>query len=659
VRATYRLQLSASFTFDHARELVGYLTGLGISHVYLSPIMQARAGSTHGYDVVDPARVSDELGGEEGFRRLVGAARDAGMGVIVDFVPNHMATGDENPYWSDPERRTKVFDVDLETGWRRRFFTIDDLAGVRVEDPEVFEETHRKILQLVSEGLIDGLRIDHPDGLSDPATYLERLAERGVELVWVEKILEAGEELRDWPVQGTTGYEFANDVTALFVDPRGEPELTDFYATFTGHREPFAEVAAQAKLEQARTAFEPEVRKLRTLYDHPELESAVASLQVYRSYVQPDLGRVEDADRDVLKDLAADLRRVLLLEEGGHEEFVARFQQTTGPVMAKGVEDTAFYRYLRLTALCEVGGDPGRFSLPVADFHQANRARAARFPQHMLASQTHDTKRSGDVRARIGTLAGFAPEWCALVGAWHEANRSLRTGPGPDPNEEYLIYQTLVGAWPIEQERLTAYLEKALREAKVNTDWDEPNERWERSVLDFAAGLYDHRPFRDSFDPFLDKVARAGESVALGALLLRLTSPGVADIYQGDELWALNLVDPDNRRPVQWDERRAILEQVERGDIPGRRGRKLCLIRKALALRARRAGAFSGAYMPVSAPDDVCAYIRGDAEVAVIVALRGEIGDAVEIPGSGWRDLLPRGDGFESVRLLEAAPGGP
>jgi (1->4)-alpha-D-glucan 1-alpha-D-glucosylmutase len=659
VRATYRLQLSASFTFDHARELVGYLTGLGISHVYLSPIMQARAGSTHGYDVVDPARVSDELGGEEGFRRLVGAARDGGLGVIVDFVPNHMATGDENPYWSDPERRTKVFDVDLETGWRRRFFTIDDLAGVRVEDPEVFEETHRKILQLVSEGLIDGLRIDHPDGLSDPATYLERLAERGVELVWVEKILEAGEELRDWPVQGTTGYEFANDVTALFVDPRGEPELTDFYATFTGHREPFAEVAAQAKLEQARTAFEPEVRKLRTLYDHPELESAVASLQVYRSYVQPDLGRVEDADREVLKDLAADLRRVLLLEEGGHEEFVARFQQTTGPVMAKGVEDTAFYRYLRLTALCEVGGDPGRFSLPVAEFHEANRARAARFPQHMLASQTHDTKRSGDVRARIGTLAGFAPEWCALVGAWHEANRSLRTGPGPDPNEEYLIYQTLVGAWPIEQERLSAYLEKALREAKVNTDWDQPNERWERSVLDFAAGLYDHRPFRDSFDPFVDKVARAGESVALGALLLKLTSPGVADIYQGDELWALSLVDPDNRRPVQWDERRAILEQVERGDIPGRGGRKLFLIREALALRARRAGAFSGAYVPVSAPDDVCAFTRGDAEIAVVVALRGEIGEAVEIPGSGWRDLLPRGDGFESVRLLEAPPSGP
>ncbi|MDQ6807587.1 MAG: malto-oligosyltrehalose synthase, partial [Actinomycetota bacterium] len=632
MRATYRLQLTAGFGFEQARELVSYLSGLGISHLYLSPIMQARSGSTHGYDVVDPTRVSQELGGEHSFRRLVGAARAAGMGVIVDFVPNHMATSDENPYWSDPERRATFFDIDPETGWHRRFFTIDDLAGVRVEDPEVFEETHRKVLELVSEGLINGLRIDHPDGLADPATYLERLVERGVELVWVEKILEAGEELRDWPVQGTTGYEFANDVTALLVDPRGEPAMTDLYATFTGHREAFAEVAEAAKLEQARTAFAPEVRKLRSLCDHPDLEVALASLHVYRSYVQPYLGGVEEADREVLRDLPEELRRVLLLEEGGHEEFVVRFQQTTGPVMAKGVEDTAFYRYLRLTALNEVGGDPGRFSLGVAEFHEANLARAARFPRHMLASQTHDTKRSGDVRARIGALAGLAQEWRELVLAWHEANQPLRTGPGPDANEEYLIYQTLVGAWPLERERLSAYLEKALREAKVNTDWDNPDERWERSVLDFAAGLDDHRPFRDSFEPFADKVALAGEAIALGALLLRLTCPGVPDIYQGDELWALNLVDPDNRRPVRWEERRETLEHVQSGALPDRRGRKLYLIAEALALRGRRPAAFAGAYTPVSAPPDVCAFTRGDG-VAVVVGLRADTRlDEVTLP---------------------------
>jgi (1->4)-alpha-D-glucan 1-alpha-D-glucosylmutase len=653
MRATYRLQLRREFGFDQARDLLGYLAGLGISHLYLSPIMQARAGSTHGYDVVDPTRVSDELGGEEGFRRLSAAAHDAGMGVIVDFVPNHMATSEENPYWSDEDRRVKFFDIDPETGWHRRFFTIDDLAGVRIEDPEVFEETHVKVLQLVSEGLIDGLRIDHPDGLADPATYLERLAERGVELVWVEKILEAGERLRDWPVQGTTGYEFVNDSTALFVDPRGESALTELYAAFTGQHESFAEVAAQAKCEQAATAFQPEVRKLRSLYDDPEIEEALASLPVYRSYVEPYAGRLEDSDREVLLDLPEDLRRVLELEDEGHEEFVVRFQQTSGPVMAKGVEDTAFYRYLRLTALNEVGGDPGRFSLAVEDFHRSNRERATRFPRHMLASQTHDTKRSGDVRARIGTLAGRAAAWREHVLGWYAANESLRGGPGPDAREEYLIYQTLVGAWPLEPERLTAYLEKALREAKVNTNWDEPNQEWERSVLDFATGLYDHRPFRDSFDPFVEEITAAGEAIALGAVLLKLTSPGVPDIYQGDELWALNLVDPDNRRLVEWDERREILERLQRGELPDRRGRKLYLIREALALRARCADAFAGSYTPLGAPADVCAFTRGDC-AAVVVGLGSTTKvDGVTVPGSGWRDLLPRGDGFATVRLLE------
>jgi (1->4)-alpha-D-glucan 1-alpha-D-glucosylmutase len=655
VRATYRLQLTAEFGFGSVRDLLSYFAGLGISHLYLSPIMQARSGSTHGYDVVDPTRVSEELGGEEGFRRLSRAAHEAGIGVIVDFVPNHMATSDENPYWSDPERRLKFFDIDPATGWQRRFFTIRDLAGVRVEDLEVFEETHSKILQLVSEGLVQGLRIDHPDGLADPATYLERLVERGVELIWVEKILEPGEELRDWPVQGTTGYEFANDSTALFVDPVGEQPLTDLYATFTGFRQPFAEVADEAKHEQAAGPFEPEVRKLRSLYADPGLEDALASLHVYRSYVQPYDGRVEDADREVLGELPEQLRRVLLLEEGGHEEFVVRFQQTTGSVMAKGVEDTAFYRYLRLTALNEVGGDPGRFWLPVQDFHDANVVRAARFPRHMLASQTHDTKRSGDVRARIGMLAAHASEWRELVLAWHRTGQELLTGPGPDANEEYLIYQTLVGAWPIERERLTGYLEKALREANINTDWDHPDEQWERSVLDFATALYDHGPFRRSFDPFVEKLTAAGEAAALGALLLKLTCPGFADIYQGDELWDLNLVDPDNRRPVQWDERREILDRLQRGALPGHRGRKLYVIRQALELRARHPDAFAGPYAPQSAPEDVCAFTRGG-ETAVIVGVRpGADVDAVNIPGSAWRDLLPREDGFATLRLLERA----
>lgn len=653
MRATYRLQLTPDFGFEAARELLDYLKRLGISHLYLSPIMRAQSGSTHGYDVVDPTRVSDELGGEEAFRRLAATAHDCGLGVVVDFVPNHMATSEENPYWRDLERRAKFFDLDDETGWQRRFFTIDDLGGVRVEDPEVFEETHAKVLELVAEGAVDALRIDHPDGLADPAGYLERLAERGVQVIWVEKILELGEQLRDWPVAGTTGYEFANDATALFVDPAGEGPLSELWAELTGRSETFAEVAAVAKLEQAKTAFAPELDKLRSLYDHPELERAVASLPVYRTYVEPHTGKVTDADRALLAAMPVDLRRVLLLEDPGHEEFVVRFQQTTGSVMAKGVEDTAFYRYLRLTALNEVGGDPGRFSLPVAEFHQANAARAARFPRHLLASQTHDTKRSGDVRARIGALAGVAARWRELVLGWREVNSSLRDGPGPDAAEEYLIYQTMLGAWPLEPERLTAYLEKALREAKVNSNWDRPDEDWERSVLGFATRVYDHRPFRKSFDPFAEEVARLGHDAALGATLLKLTCPGIGDIYQGDELTSLSLVDPDNRRPVDWDARRDVLARLEGGAQPDRALAKPQLIRVALELRARRASAFADRYLPLEAGADVCAFVRGD-EVAVIVGLRpGADLEAAQLPGEGWSDLLPREDPFANIRLLE------
>jgi (1->4)-alpha-D-glucan 1-alpha-D-glucosylmutase len=651
MRATYRLQLGPACDFDAARSLVPYLRALGVSHLYLSPIMTARHGSTHGYDVVDPARVSEELGGEAAFRRLAQAAHEAGLDVIVDFVPNHMAIGDENPYWRDEHRRATFFDIDAARGWRRRFFTIDDLAGVRVEDPRVFEETHRKVLALVEERLVDALRIDHCDGLADPAAYLERLRAHGVEQVWVEKILEPGEPLRDWPVLGTTGYEFASDVTALFVDPSGEPALTELYMRFTGEREPYASVRDAAKREEARDEFAPELAKLRSLYAHPELAEAVASLAVYRTYAQPQLGHVDDADRVELARLPADLRRVLTLEEPGHDEFVVRFQQTTGAVMAKGVEDTAFYRYVRLVALNEVGGDPSRFSLPVAAFHRANAQRGARWPRSMLASQTHDTKRSGDVRARIGALAGVADEWSRLVAGWQEVNAPLRTGPGPDRLEEYLIYQTLVGAWPIEPTRLTAYLEKALREAGRNSGWIDPDEAWERSVSEFATALYAHRPFRATFEAFAARVAAAGERAALGALLLRLTCPGVPDIYQGDELWSLNLVDPDNRRAVDWDERRRRLAALEAGRPPDRAAHKLHLIRETLALRARTPEAFAGDYTPLAAPPDVCAFMRGD-QVAVVVGLRaGADVAAVGPPSGAWRELLP--ERFAPVRLLE------
>jgi (1->4)-alpha-D-glucan 1-alpha-D-glucosylmutase len=654
MHATYRLQLTPDFGFDAVRELVPYLAELGVSHLYLSPIMRAVAGSTHGYDVVDPTQVSPELGGEEGLRDLVAQARRHALGIIVDFVPNHMASHDDNPFWRDPERRRTVFDVDERTGWQRRFFTIDELAGVRVEDPEVFDQTHAKILELIAEGLVDGLRIDHPDGLADPAEYLRRLHEAGVPCIWVEKILESGEQLREWPVQGTTGYEFANDVTALFVDPRGEAPLTALYERFTGLFESYEQVADAAKLEQARTAFAPELDKLRSLWDVPDLEQAVASLPVYRSYVRPTAGEVADEDREVLAPLPEPLRRVLLLEDRRHDEFVVRFQQTTGPITAKGVEDTAFYRYLRLTALNEVGGDPGRFSLPVTEFHAGNRARARRFPLNLLTSQTHDTKRSGDVRARIGALAGRAEQWAEHVLHWHELTAPLRRGPGPSANEEYLIYQTLLGAWPIAAERLVAYLEKALREAKVNTSWECPDEAWEKSVKAFARGLYEHAAFLESFEPFVASIAADGRAATLGALLLRLTCPGVGDIYQGDELTELSLVDPDNRRPVDWELRTHSLQAVRDGEVTESTA-KQHVIRTALALRARRAESFSDSYETIKAPDDVCAFTRG-ADVAVIVGLRPDADvDGVALPDGEWHERLGELRRWAPLRLAETA----
>jgi (1->4)-alpha-D-glucan 1-alpha-D-glucosylmutase len=616
VIATYRLQLTPDLGFAAARTLVPYLRALGVSHLYLSPVLQARRESTHGYDVVDPGRVSEALGGEVGLREL----RRAGLGVILDVVPNHMAASEEeNELWRDPASRRRVFDLDEETGRHRRFFDVDELVGVRVEDPEVFAETHRVVLRLVRERVVDGLRVDHVDGLADPRGYLGRLRAEGVERVWVEKILEPGEKLRDWPVEGTTGYEFANDVQALYVDPAGESVLTEL----AGERRPWAEVAFAAKLEQVRTTFGPEVERLRRLHDAPGLERALASLPVYRTYVEPWSGRVEPADRAAVATLPDHLRRVLLLEEHGDDEFVTRFQQTTGAVTAKGVEDTAFYRYVRLLALNEVGGDPGRFGITVEQFHAANAGRPGR---GLLAGTTHDTKRSADVRARIGALAGMAERWAVHVVRWHGLNAH---DGGPDWAEELLLYQTLVGAWPLELDRLQAYAVKALREAKRNTSWTAPDERWEAQVASFCERLYTSPRFREDFEPVAAEVAAAGERSAFGQLALRLTSPGVPDVYQGDELPLLALVDPDNRRPVDWAGRRRALE---RRDVP-----KLELIRALLALRARRRECFADGYEPLPAGAGTCAFRRGDVVIAVPVR---DAPPEVDLPGGAWRAVV-------------------
>ena len=643
-RATYRLQLGPGFGFAAARELVPYLRDLGVSHLYLPPSFQARAGSEHGYDVVDPTRFSEELGGEREFDALAAAARAAGLGLVLDVVPNHMATDDANRWWADPALRPRFFDVDERTGRWRRFFDIDHLAAVRVEDEHVFAETHRLALRLAHEGTVDGLRVDHPDGLADPAGYLRRLRSGGAEHVWVEKVLDPGERLRDWPVSGTVGYEFLNDLAALFVDPAGEAPLTDLWVELSGDDRPFGEVAFEAKLEQVRGPFAAEVERLRR--EAPRevggLERTLASLPVYRTYVEPWSGLVDEADRSAVRaaGLPESLARVLLLSERGWDAFVTRFQQTTPAIMAKGVEDTAFYRYGRLLALNDVGGDPSRFGLPVEDFHRANLERAERFPLGLLVTQTHDTKRSGDVRARIGALAGMSDAWAAHVRRWFEACSPLS---GPDAVERYFIFQTLVGAWPIEVERLLAYVEKALREGKRNSNWIEPDLAHEERVKAFCRTLYEHRPFLSDFEPFAAEVARAGDRAALAQLLLKLTVPGVPDIYQGDELPALSLVDPDNRRRVDWERRRELLAEVRRGAAPTDETRKLWLIVRALTLRAHRPDAFSGDYAPLEAGDDAVAFLRGGAVLAAC-GLRGEATETIDVPAGTWRDVLGGGE---------------
>ncbi len=634
LRATYRLQLSPDLDFAAVKALAPYLRALGVSHLYLSPSLTARAGSTHGYDVVDPTTVSEALGGEEGLRAL---AAEEGLGLILDIVPNHMGTGDENRWWSDPEEQAKVFDVDPETGFYRRFFDIDDLAAVRQEDPDVFELTHKKTLELIADGIVDGVRADHPDGLADPAGYTRRLREHGAKHVWLEKILHPGEPLRDWPVDGTVGYEFLNDAQAVFVDRDAEEQFTRLWTELSGDERDFAQHAREAQIELATTTFQRELDWLHRLapqFDTDTLAQALADLPVYRTYVEPWSGTVADRDREEIAaaGIPDELAQVLLLETGGDAttDFVTRFQQTSPPVTAKGIEDTAFYRYNRLLALNEVGGDPGRFGIDVATFHQGNLERAERFPRNLLVSTTHDTKRSADVRARIGALTQPA-----LRDPYEQLARKW-VPRAPDATSGVLVLQTLLGAHPIEADRLDGFLEKALREAKLRTNWVDADTGYEQAVQAWAQELLADDEFRRDFDPLCEQAVLAGRHSALGQLTLKLTSPGIPDVYGGDELEYLALVDPDNRRPVDFDARREALQGAGDGTHP-----KLDLIHAVLALRTRHQDVFeTGPYEPVEAGPGVVAFTRGDAVLVVVPTHEGAEG-ALERGFDGeWRDVL-------------------
>lgn len=766
--STYRLQLRPpatdhpGFGFDDAAAVAVYLADLGVTHLYCSPYLQAAPGSAHGYDVVDHTRLNEELGGPAAFDRMVAACHTAGLGIVLDVVPNHMAIsepesqnapwwsvlreGPSSPYaewfdidWDSPANPGKVLvpvlgaplgevldELTLEDDriryydhvvpiapgtlvagdieatlaqqhyrlchWRvageqlnyRRFFDVTTLAGVRVEVPSVFDQTHQVIVRQVRDGVLDGLRIDHPDGLADPGGYLERLAEQ-TDGAWVvvEKILEPGEQLPDdWACAGTTGYDALNNVLGVFIDPAGEQPLTALWESLTDDREPYAGLVATTKRLVLRDVLAAEVNRLtdvglavcatdpalrdttrRGLRD--ALAEVLASFGVYRAYLAPT-GSADDVAREQIRhaldaavasrpDRADEIELVgrLALAEGPRgpeaEEFVTRFQQTCGPVMAKGVEDTAFYRYLRLSGLNEVGGDPSRFGLSVKDFHTACAAMSAQWPVSMTTLSTHDTKRSEDVRARLSLLAQCPAAWGEAVTRWSALAARHRRPAGPDPVTEQLLWQTLVGAWPLPADRLVPYLEKATREAKVGTSWLSPVPAFEDAVADFARAVASDDAIAAEVETFVDALRTAWWTTALAQKLVQLTMPGVADTYQGTELFDLSLVDPDNRRPVDYDQRRRLLGGLRDAPAVDDSGAaKLHVVATALRLRREHPDWFLSAdsYQPLDAGPSALAFLRAD-RVATVVPLRalalqrtgwGE--DSVALPPGAWRDLL-------------------
>jgi (1->4)-alpha-D-glucan 1-alpha-D-glucosylmutase len=624
----------------------------------------------------------------------------------------------------------------------RRFFDVNELAAIRMEEPEVFAETHRLVLRLIGEGIITGLRIDHPDGLYAPAEYFQRLQRaafleraraaagpdgRDADLlagydpgtptaparpfyIVAEKILAPGERLpAHWAVQGTTGYEFLNLLNGLFVDRGQARALEEIYARWLRERPSFAEIVYQSKRLIMETSMASEIAMLAHRLDELSerhrssrdftlgnltlaLREIVAAFPVYRTYVGDGSEAPSDGDRDAISRAGAlAKRRTPLMDPSiydwilelltlavppwtGEEDrraradWVMRFQQITGPVTAKGYEDTALYRYHRLVSLNEVGGDPARFGASLAEFHAAMESRQNETPHGLSPTATHDTKRGEDVRARINVVSEIPKEWRTRVGRWHRLNRRHRVvvdgQPVPGPAEEYLLYQILLGAWPIDAERLRAYMLKAMREAKVATSWVNPNPRYDEAIAGFAETIVDRRQAREFLRDFLEfqaKVARFGRFNSLAQTLVKITAPGVPDFYQGTELWDLSLVDPDNRRPVDYARRRQLLDELAAAEAAAadragfarelldtaEDGRvKLFLIRQALACRRRHAELFAtGAYraLEVEGPlaEHVCAFARIGAGAAVTVVPRLLARRGIDAPPVGrpyWGD---------------------
>jgi (1->4)-alpha-D-glucan 1-alpha-D-glucosylmutase len=852
--ATYRLQLNRTFRFNDVLKLVPYFKQLGISDLYLSPILKARTGSLHGYDVVDPCRLNPELGTEEDFENLAQHLKQQGIGLLLDIVPNHMAAGAENPWWMDflengatspyadffdtapgekvvlpilgspypqavrdssialsldnygfcircsdtrlpleikscrlvlshslrlleqkfggdssevkalhkimqslqdppspveqcegkasPQYRKRqalkkeilhlleasqsianivregvaFFNSDegkprlyellgeqtyrlafWRTGLReinyRRFFDVSDLVGVRVENPAVFRKTHALVMELVGAGSVTGLRVDHIDGLAQPAQYLARLQRWSASeaatpsktpslYVVVEKILSADEELPgNWHACGTTGYDFLNQVNALFIDRNGVNHLDEIYRRCTGTEPEFNHIVYEKKRQVIEALFSAEMKQLGSLLyqiarkDEPEaqlsdielteaLTTVTASLPVYRTYIraspvarrdrqylEASLKQAQEYHSGLSRSALSFLEKLLFLRfppnlpierVNAWLEFIRHWQQLTGSVMAKGFEDTTLYCFNRLISSNEVGGNPASAGLSIEEFHNWNQRRQKSWPHTMNTTATHDTKRGEDTRARINVLSEIPEEWETRLARWREQNWSKKKRVEgmrvPEPNMELFLYQTLLGAWPFFQEELSAfrerlrdYLVKAAREAKTFTSWLEPNQSYEEALLQFAREILTDEPENDflkDLQNFQEKIAFFGSLNSLGQLLIKITAPGIPDLYQGTELWDLSLVDPDNRRPVDFQKREKYLNELMQGEVPGtshlltellehwKDGRvKLYLTQKAMRFRSENTAIFqNGEYLPVPASQDrrehICAFCR-------------------------------------------------
>jgi (1->4)-alpha-D-glucan 1-alpha-D-glucosylmutase len=848
--ASYRLQLHAGFPLQEAQRVLPYLADLGLSHVYLSPCLQAVPGSQHGYDVTDPTRVSEDLGGEAAWADFVESARTHGLRILLDIVPNHMSASEHNPWWdhvlahgpfsefagyfdfksrpgqpfrvhlcslarpygaaleagellleivqgrprvrhyentwplgpaswgallsaaeggpssdaagafdeldrlrdidqpqdrdlaayalnearaeemladaqaqgwlqqaveganADQERLNAVLQRQFYClhGWKlagelgnyRRFFDVGTLSGIRTESSTVFEATHARIETMISRHEIDGLRVDHPDGLREPLEYFKRLREllpRG--RIYVEKILENDERLKeDWPIDGTVGYEFLAKVNRLWMDDQRTDVLTATYSDFTGHPVNFGALVREKKRAIVESTFSADLDRLaeaalrlaradwKTRDLSPrQLREALArliiALPVYRTY--RTLNTLQEDDKRILIEAiqsarigfpeidaaTLDFLTVLLTQSRLNEaeaDFVAQWQQLTPAVMAKGVEDTTFYCFDRLVSCNEVGSQASLIGISADKFHEFCHFLGDRWPNTLLATSTHDNKRSEDVRTRISILSEIPERWAETLHQWSTLNAAAWQNRVPDRHAEYLLYQTFIGAWPIDRDRCWQYMLKACREAKINTSWHEPNQGYEEKIRGFVDGVFQTPDFISSLERFVEPLIRPGRINSLAQTLIKMMAPGVPDFYQGTELWDLSLVDPDNRRPVDFELRAALVRRARTlssaelaaewdSGLP-----KLWMMARLLAIRRGRPEDFSdqSRYQPLVAQGThlgrLFAFRRGENLIAIMprftLTLGGDWADTrLPLPGGVWRNAFT-----DAVLQREATP---